>query len=95
MLDVLVTCKYKEDMSKSEGARVFITLYINFSDAQGQITLELMLVSGRNLNLSKLSFLQVTRTCMKALMSSNSGQIPPPTPELSALACLKNCCIML
>ena len=41
------------------------------------------------------SFLQVTRTCMKAWMSSNFGQIPTPTPELSALARLKNCCIML
>ena len=27
------------------------------------------------------SFLQVTRTCMKAWMSSNFGQIPTPTPE--------------
>ena len=36
------------------------------------------------------SFLQVTRTCMEAWMSSNFGQIPPPTPELSALARLKN-----
>ena len=27
---------------------------------------------------------------MKAWMSSNFGQIPPPTPELSALARLKN-----
>ena len=32
-----------------------LTLYINFSDAQGQITLELVVVSGRNLNSSKLS----------------------------------------
>ena len=38
------------------------------------------------------SFLQVTRTCMKAWLSSNFGQIPPPTSKLSALACLKNCC---
>ena len=30
------------------------------------------------------SFLQVTRTCMKVWMSSNFGQIPTPTPELSA-----------
>ena len=30
---------------------------------------------------------------MKAWMSSNFGQIPTPTPELSALARLKNCCI--
>ena len=39
---------------------MFTTLYINFSDAQGQITLELLAVSGRNLNSSKLS-------CMSSL----------------------------
>ena len=39
------------------------------------------------------SFLQVTRTCMKAWMRSNFSQIPPPT-ELSALGHLKNQCIM-
>ena len=33
---------------------VFTTLYVNFSDMQGQITLVLVVVSGRNLNLSKL-----------------------------------------
>ena len=42
------------------GARLFTTLYINFSDTQGQITLELVVVSGRNLNSSKLS-------CMSSL----------------------------
>ena len=36
---VLVTCKNEEDPIKNEGASVFTTLYINFSDAQGQITL--------------------------------------------------------
>ena len=54
-MDVLVTCKNEEDPIKNEGARVFTTLSINFSDAQGQITLELVVVSGRNLNPSKLS----------------------------------------
>ena len=39
---------------------MFTTLYINNSDAQGQITLELVVVSGRNLNSSKLS-------CMSSL----------------------------
>ena len=39
---------------------MFITLHINFSDAQGQIILELVVVSGRNLNSSKLS-------CMSSL----------------------------
>ena len=33
---------------------MYRTLCINFSDAQGQITLELVVVSGRNLNSSKL-----------------------------------------
>ena len=51
---VLVTCKNEEELIKKEGARVFTTLYINFSDTQGQITLELVVVSGRNLNSSKL-----------------------------------------
>ena len=59
-MDVLVTCKYEEDLIKNEGARVDTTLYSNFSDAQGQITLVLVSVSGRNLNSSKL-------TCMSSL----------------------------
>ena len=49
-MDVLVTCKYEEDPIKIEGTRVVTTLYSNVSDAQGQITLVLVLVSGRNLN---------------------------------------------
>ena len=36
---VLLTCKNKEDLIKNEGATVFTTLYIDFSDSQGQITL--------------------------------------------------------
>ena len=51
---VLITCKNEEDPIKSEGARVFPTLYSKFSDAQGQITLQLVVVSGRNLNSFKL-----------------------------------------
>ena len=38
-MDVLVSCKYEEDPIKNEGATVVTTLYSNFSDAQGQITL--------------------------------------------------------
>ena len=57
---VLLTCKNEEDPIKDRGASVFRTLYINFSDAQGQITLELVAVSGRNLNSFK-------RSCMSSL----------------------------
>ena len=54
---VLLTCKIVEDPIKNRGARVCTTLYIHFSDAQGQITLALVVVhvSGRNLFSSKLS----------------------------------------
>ena len=38
-MHVLDTCKNEEDQIKNEGARVLTTLYSNFSDAQGQITL--------------------------------------------------------
>ena len=61
-MDILVTCKYEKDLIKNEGARVDTTLYMysNFTDAQGQITLVLVSVSGRNLNSSNLS-------CMSSL----------------------------
>ena len=59
-MDVLITCQNEEVRIKNRGVRVFTTLYINFSDAQGQITLELVVVSGRNLISSKLK-------CMSSL----------------------------
>ena len=59
-MNVLLTCKYEEDPIKNEGARVDTTLYSNFSDAQGQIILVSVSVSGRNLNSSK-------PTCMSSL----------------------------
>ena len=51
---VFLTCKNENDLIKNKGARVFTILYINFSDEQEQITLVLVVVSGRNLNSSKL-----------------------------------------
>ena len=66
-MDVLVTCQYEEDPIKNRGARVFLTFYINFSDAQEQIALELVVVSGRNLNSSKLSCMSLLPTRMKMI----------------------------
>ena len=70
VMDVLVTCKY-EDPNKNEGARVVTTLYSNFSNEQGQITLELVVVSGRNLNSFKLSCMSLlpARTMMRMIES--------------------------
>ena len=70
---VLLTCKNKEDPIKNEGARVFTTLYIDFSDAQGQITLE-SVVSSQNLNSSKLSCMSLLPTRMKMIRSKMKEQ---------------------
>ena len=43
------------------------TLYIDFSDAHGQITLESVVVSSRNWNLSKLSCMSSLLTRMKMI----------------------------
>ena len=48
LMVILVICKNEKGPIKNECARVFTTLYINFSDAQGQITPESVVVSGRN-----------------------------------------------
>ena len=71
---VLVTCKYEEDPIKNEGARVVTTLYSNFSDAQGQITLVLVSVSGRNLNSSKLSCMPSLPAKMRMIDSKMKEQ---------------------
>ena len=68
-MDVLITCQYEEDPIKNRGARVFITLYVNFSDAQGQITLESVVVSGRKLNSSKLSCMSSIPARMRMIES--------------------------
>ena len=82
-MDVHVTCQYEEDPIKNRGARVFTTLYIHFSDAQGQITLELVVVSGRNLNASKLS-------CMYSL-SARMRMIDSKMKELECSQDFSHC----
>ena len=96
-MDVLVSCKYEEDPIKNRGARVFTTLYVNFSDAQGQITLESAVVSGRNLNSYKLSCIsslparmRMTKSKMKELECSQDfsnyksmGIFPDPQGQLT------------
>ena len=66
---VLVTCKNEEDPIKTRGTRVFTTLYSNFSDAQGQITPELVVVSGHNLNSFKLSCMSLLPARMRMIES--------------------------
>ena len=51
---LLVACKNEEDPIKVEVATVVTTLFINFYDAQGQLTLKSVMESCRNSNSSKL-----------------------------------------
>ena len=53
-MGLLVACKNGEDQIKNEGARVVTTLFINFSDAQGQLTPKSVMESCRNSNPSKI-----------------------------------------
>ena len=66
---VLLTCKKEEEPIKNRGARVFTTVYINFSDAQGKVTLESVAVSGRNFHSSKLSCMSTLPARMRMIDS--------------------------
>ena len=70
---VLVTCKNEEDPIKNEDAGVFTTLYIDFSDAQRQITPDSVVGSGRNLNSFKLSFIFLLPARMEMIQSKMKG----------------------
>ena len=56
-MNFLVVCKNEEDPIKNEGARVVTTLFIDFSDAQGQISQKSAMESCRNSNSSELLWL--------------------------------------
>ena len=53
-MSFLVACKNEEDPIKNEGARVVTILFINFSDAQGQLTPKSVIESSLNSNSSEL-----------------------------------------
>ena len=70
---VLLTCENEGDPIKNRGAGVFTTLYINFSNTQEQITLELVAVTGRNLNSSKLLCMSLLPARMRMIDSKMKG----------------------
>ena len=63
----LVACKNEEDPIKNEGARVVTTLFIDFSDAQGQLTPRSVRESCQNSNSSKLLLLVLLPVRMKKI----------------------------
>ena len=62
---ILVDCKNEEDPIKSEGARVVTTLFIDFSNAQWQLTAKSVMESCQNSNSSKLLWLVLLPARMK------------------------------
>ena len=66
-MGLLVACKNEEDLIKNEGARVVTTVFINFSDAQGQLTLKSVMESCQNSNPSKLLWLVLLSARMKEI----------------------------
>ena len=53
-MGLLVAYKNEEDPIRNEGTRVVTTLFINFLDAQGELTPKQVMGSGQNSNSSKL-----------------------------------------
>ena len=66
-MDLLVACKNEEDPIKNEGARVVTTLFINFSDAQGQLTPKSVMESCLNSFSSELLWLVLLSARMKKI----------------------------
>ena len=66
-MDLLVAYKNEEDPIKTEGARVVTTLFINFSDPQGQPAPKSVMESCRNSNSSKLLWLVLLSARMKKI----------------------------
>ena len=66
-MGVLGACKNKEDPIKYEGTRVVTTLFIDFSDAQGQLTPRLLMESCLNSIPSKLLWLPLLPARMKKI----------------------------
>ena len=70
-MGVLVASKNEEDPIKNEGPRVVTTLFIDFSDAQGQLTPKSVLESCRNSDPSKFLWL----TLLPARMKKNQSKM--------------------
>ena len=66
-MDVLVAYKNREDLIKNKRARAVTTLFVDFSDAQGQLTLKSVMESCRNSNPSKLLWLTLLPARMKKI----------------------------
>ena len=66
-MGLLVACKNEEDPFKNKGARMVTTLFIDFSDAQGQLTPKSVMEFCQNSNSSKFLWLVLLPARMKKI----------------------------
>ena len=66
-MGVLFACKNEEDPIKNEGASVVTILFIDFSDAQGQLTPKSVMESCRNSDPSNFLWLTLLAARMKKI----------------------------
>ena len=66
-MSLLVACKNEEDPIKNEGARVVTSLFINFSDARGELTPKSVMEFCPNSNSSELLLLVLLSARMKKI----------------------------
>ena len=66
-MGLLVAYKNEEDPIKNEGARKVTTLFINFSNTQGQLTPKSVMESCPNSNSSELLWLVLLSASMKKI----------------------------
>ena len=84
-MGLLLACRNEEDPIKTEGARVVTTLFINFSDTQGQKTPKSVMESFLNSNPSKLLWLVLLSARMKKNHPKISDGILPKFKIIQAL----------
>ena len=72
-MGLLVACKNEEDPIKNEGTRVVTILFINYSDAQGQLTPKSVMKTCRNSNSSELLWLVLLSAKNEEDPSKNEG----------------------
>ena len=80
-MGLLVAWKNEEDPIKHDGARVITTLFINFSDAQGQLTLKSVMESCWNSNSSELLLLVLLSASVKKIHQTSSPMGKECSPE--------------
>ena len=76
-MTVLLTCKNEEDPIENENARVVTNLYIDFSDAQGQITPESVVRSDRISTSFEILWVSLLPARMKKIRSKMNTRFSP------------------